>query len=259
MTTAELLQRQWERGQLPSPIFGVFGVFTYLFKIDWLHCADQGVGPDFLGNLFDYLVRHKMPGANEEARCHALGAKVMAYYDDNGTLDRLKNFLPKTYKSLKQTTRPPKLKGSAATCRALVPFGYLIALEYLSDADPVEAAMKQAAYHLKNCYDSLSDSNKDFSHEALYESSKNFALQYQALYEVFGRNVLWRPMPKMHMFLELCSMRTEPQKFWNYRDEDFGGSVAKQSRMRGRWKKLSAYAKHALDLFRIKNSAPRIA
>ena len=186
-----------------------------------------------------------MPGANEEARCHALGDKVMAYYDDNGILDRLKNFLPKSYKGIKQSARPPKLKGSAATCRALVPFCYLIALEYLSDAEPVEAAMKQAAYDLKNCYDSLSDANKDFSHEALYESLKNFALQYQTLYEVIGRNVLWRPMPKMHMFLELCSMRTEPQKFWNYRDEDFRDSVAKQSRMRRRWEQLKAYAKNA--------------
>ena len=62
----------------------------------------------------------------------------------------------------------------------------------------------------------------------------------------------------MHLFLELCSSRTEPQKFWNCRDEDFGGSVAKQSRMKGMWKKLNAFAAHGLDMYKMKNSAPRI-
>ena len=56
--------------------------------------------------------------------------------------------------------------------------------------------------------------------------------QGNALHEAFGSGVPWRPMPKMHIFLELCSSGTEPQKFWNYRDEDFGGSVAKQSKMK---------------------------
>ena len=65
-------------------------------------------------------------------------------------------------------------------------------------------------------------------------------------------------MPKMHLFLELCSSRTEPQKFWNYRDEDFGGSVAKQSKMKGSWRKLGSFATHGLDMFEMKNHAPRI-
>ena len=65
-------------------------------------------------------------------------------------------------------------------------------------------------------------------------------------------------MPKMHLFLELCSAGTEPQKFWNYRDEDFGGSIARQSRMKGSWKKMSAFCKHGLDMFKMKNKAPRI-
>ena len=258
LSTTEILQRQWERGKLPSPIFSVFGVFNHLFKIDWLHAVDQGVCPDFLGNLFHYLVKHKIEGPNELARCRVLGRKIWKVYEDNAVEDQLKEFLPKTYHSEKKSTRPPRLKGNAASCRALAPFGDLVAREYLSDEDPKEMAMKQAARHLKNCYDSLSDSNHPFSHEALRQSSKAFALQYSALHIAYGSAVLWRPMPKMHMFLELCSMGTEPAKFWNYRDEDFGGSVAKQSRMKGMWKKLSAYSKHALDLFRMKNPAPRI-
>ena len=38
--------------------------------------------------------------------------------------------------------------------------------------------------------------------------------------------------PKLHLFLELCSSRARPALFWNYRDEDFGGSCAALSRRR---------------------------
>lgn len=255
----ELLQREWERGKMPSPIFACFGVFNHLFKCDWLHCSDQGVGADFLGNLFAYLVQHKMPGSTIKDRSVALGEHVFKYYDDNGVEDKLKEFLPKTFQSEKKKSRPPRLKGNAASTRALIPFGLLMAEEFLGkDGDPTELAIKAAAQHLSNCYNSLREANKAFSHDALYQSSKNFALQYDALHKAFGSGVKWRPMPKMHLFLELCSSGTEPQKFWNYRDEDFGGSVAKQSRMKGMWKKISAYSKHGLDMFRMKNPAPRL-
>jgi len=258
LSTMELLQREWERGKMPSPIFACFGVFNHLFKCDWLHCADQGVAADFLGNLFSYLVRKKMPGNNIQERSLALGEHLFKYYDDNDVEDRLKDFLPKTFESEKKKSRPPRLKGNAASTRALVPFGLAMADQFMADADPTEAAIKAAAHHLANCYNSLREANKAFSHDALYQSSKNFALQYGALHEAFGSGVQWRPMPKMHLFLELCSAGTEPQKFWNYRDEDFGGSVAKQSRMRGHWKRVGAFSKHGLDMFRMKNPAPRI-
>jgi len=254
----ELSQREWERGKMPSQIFACCGIFNHLFKCDWLHCADQGVAADFLGNLFAYLVE-KMPGNTIHDRSAALYEQHMQpYYEENHVLDRLSEFLPKTFHSEKKKSRPPRLKGNAACTRALVPFGLLMANRFLADDVPLEAAMKTAAHHLSNCYDSLRDSSKPFCHEALYNSSKMFALQYNALHEAFGSGVPWRPMPKMHLFLELCSSGTEPQKFWNYRDEDFGGSVAKQSKMKGMWKRLSAFAAHGLDMFKMKNPAPRI-
>ena len=252
------MQREWERGKRVSPIFGVFGIFNYLFKCDWLHCADQGIAADFLGNEFAYLVAHKMPGATEHQRCQALHEHVKKYYDEEGVDgDRLKELLPKTFKPSK-ATKPPRLKGSAATVRALVKFGDIIAKQFLSDDDPVEQAMKTAAHHLLNCYNSLHLGNEDWSHAALLHSSKIFALQYDALWAAHGRTAPWRPMPKMHLFLELCSAATEPQKFWNYRDEDFGGTVSRQCRMRGSWKRVSAFARHGLDMFKMKSKAPRI-
>jgi hypothetical protein len=257
LTTAELLQREWERGKSPCPLFSVFGVYNYLFKVDWLHCADQGVASDLLGNLFHYLVNYKkVPGATMDDRSQFIGGRIMRYYEEHGVLDKLKEFGRKTFYTSRK--RPPKLKGNAATTRALVPFGKLLAMEFLNGDDEKEGAIISAASHLKNCYDALSAANQTFGKDALYESSKKFALQYGALHQAFGGGAPWRPMPKMHMFLELCMEGTEPQKFWCYRDEDFGGSVARQSKMKGSWKKLSTYCKHALDLFRMKNRAPRL-
>ena len=133
-----------------------------------------------------------------------------------------------------------------------------MAQQFLSDGDPIESAIKTAAHHLLNCYNSLHLRHEALSHSALYQSSKQFAIQYGGLWAVHGYTASWRPMPKMHLLLELCSAATEPQKFWNYRDEDFGGSVSRQSRMKGSWKKIGAFCKHGLDMFKMKNQAPRI-
>ena len=240
-----------------SPLFSVFGIFNHLFKCDWMHCADQGIAADFLGNLFAYLVDHIMPSDTKDIRCHALFERIKTYYDAHDVEDRLKEFLPKTY-APERSTRPPRLAGNAATIIALVPFGGLMAQQYFSDAEPIEMAMKTAARHLCNCYNSLHARHEAFSHAALHNSSKHFAIQYGALWPAHGHDVAWRLMPKMHLFLELCAAATEPQKFWNYRDEDFGGTVSRQCRMKGCWKKFAAFCKHALDLFKFKNQAPRI-
>ena len=232
-------------------------MFTYLFQPDWLHCTDQGVASDFLGNEFEYLVSHKMSGSNKGERCRALNGELLEFYRTHAIKDRIPELLPKTYESSK-STRPPKLKGNAASVRAMVKFGNLMAQKYLSHTDPIEKAIMTAAHHLDNCYGALSSAHFAWAHAALYQSSNFFAVQYEALWTAFGQGPKWRPMPKMHLFLELCAADKEPAKSWCYRDEDFGGSVARWSKMRGRWKKISAFCRHALDMFRMKNAAPRI-
>ena len=74
-----------------------------------------------------------------------------------------------------------------------------------------------------------------------------------------GDGVSFKAKPKTHLFLELCSQPgVVPNASWCYRDEDFGGPVARQSKMRGRWRDLTAYSQHAFDLFFIKNDIPRL-
>jgi len=239
-------------GKGVSPIFSVYGVFAYLFRIDWLHAVDMGVGSDFLGNLFT-LLEKKMPGRNIDVRRQQLWKECQEYYETHEVQDTVESL---EYKKTKSTL-PPKLRSHAAGCRALIRFGYEMAQKYLSDGSPIEQGAKLAAMHLWQCYQSLSQTGAMYKREVFYNSSKAFALQYYALFLAVGGGVSWRVKPKMHLFLELCCEDAEPNLFWCYRDEDFGGSVAKQAKMRGMWKKLSAFSLHGLNMFCMKNDPPR--
>ena len=72
------------------------------------------------------------------------------------------------------------------------------------------------------------------------------------------KSEVWRVKPKLHLCVELAMTHAAPSACWCYRDEDFGGPVARQCKMRGRWKNLTAYNGHAFDFFFMKNPIPRI-
>ena len=94
---------------------------TYLFRVDWLHSVDQGVGADLARNVFEVLLP-KLPGGNKRERCSALNDKLQAFYERNGTLDKIKSLDVNSFKRA-SATQPAKLKGcSAATVRAIIPF-----------------------------------------------------------------------------------------------------------------------------------------
>jgi len=256
LTTQEFIQRQMETGRRISPIFSVFGVETYLFRVDWLHSCDQGVGADLAGNVFESLLP-KLPGANQEERCHSLNEKLQAWYERKGVKDRIKGLKLKFFKRHK--TQPAKLKGSAAQVRAIIPFVQELADEQCDAMVPMEAAIQTACKHLGHCYQALARSSAACRDEALYSSSQAFVLQYHALHLAKGDGVAFRCKPKHHTFLELCSQPgVLPNAFWCYRDEDFGGPIARQCKMRGRWKDLTAYSGHAINMFFMKNKVPRI-
>jgi len=256
VTTHEFLKRQMETGRRISPIFSVYGVEAYLFRVDWLHAVDQGVGADLAGNVFEELLP-KLPGASKLEKCHALNEELQTWYDSMGTPDRLKCLQLKCFKRPKKT-QPAKLKGSAAEIRQVMPFVKQMAKKLADPTQPREATMVQCCTHLCHCYQSLSKSSSPVRDEAFYSSSQAFAAHYHALGET-GDGVAWRSKPKMHLFLELCSTPgVIPNAFWCYRDEDFGGPIARQCKMRGCWKNLTAYSQHAFDMFFMKNEVPRI-
>ena len=253
-TTNEFLAAMIARDHKLCQLFSVAGVENTIFRQDWLHSVDQGVGADFLGNLFELIIA-KLPGSDKEARCKALWGEMTTYYEVHKVQDRLKGF---SYNNIRSSMKkPPKLRGcNAASCRSLILFGDLMAKKFLDDGDPIEAAAKDAAHHLLMVYQSLS-SECTFRQEVMEESSTKFALQFASLRDV-SEDPLWRCMPKLHLFIEMCSQDCKPNLFWTYRDEDFGGSIGHQSRMKGCWKRTLAYMKHALDLFALKNPEPRL-
>ena len=229
-----------------SPLFKIPWVTVDIFRVDWLHCADQGISADFLGNLFMILL-NKLPGRNQKERTRELWLRIVAFYDTNGVEARLTGLV---HTMIKQDSKKPKLRCSAAQCRALVPFAQQCAEELLSDAQPLEQAAKVAAKELNECYRCLG-SDCMFHADLLKDHSIRFALQYVALHDAYSDDVRFALKPKLHMFLELCSEGSRPACFWTYRDEDYGGTVAKLSRRRGGLLSVPAFSEGFLSRFKI--------
>jgi hypothetical protein len=251
----KLLQRLLENHVTLSPLFAAPWVRSCVFKMDWLHCADQGVSADFLGNLFQlFLERRKLPGASAKERCSSLWARIQDFYRAHQVEDKLQGLRTTM---ICQEGKAPKLRCSAAQCRALVPLGKQLADALLCDEDPEEAAAKEAAGHLASCYQALSASSI-FWEEALAAASRKFALLLVALEAHRGHPWRWRVKPKLHLWLELCSEGSQPSSFWTYRDEDFGGFLARLSRRRGGLLRPGATSRNLLQKFCIKEPVPRL-
>ena len=108
--THDFLAFLLSNGKGVSPIFSVYGVFTYLFRIDWLHAVDMGVGADFLGNLF-VLLEKKMPGRNKAVRRQLLWQECQEYYDTHEVEDRVKSLDYKAKKAQDHQSSGPMQLG----------------------------------------------------------------------------------------------------------------------------------------------------
>eukprot|EP00974_Lingulodinium_polyedra_P016402 1588321-Lingulodinium_polyedra.AAC.1 len=71
----------------------------------------------------------------------------------------------------------------------------------------------------------------------------------------------WAMKPKLHLFQELgeymAHTHGNPKNFWNYKDEDFVGWLAKMARSRGGPKSAATAAKAVIDRYRALCSGPR--
>jgi len=249
----DVVQRILANGKRPSPLWGAPWVTSSIFKIDWLHCADHGVTADFLANTM-LLIMSRLDGRSNKARCATLWTRIQELYAARGVEDRLTGL---TYTMIVQPKKSPKLRGSAAQCRALVPIVHQLASDVLSSAVPIEEACKVGIASLNQCYMALS-SDSIFWRDILDEHSRRFAAQYVALEAATTHNKRWVVKPKLHLFLELCSSGEKPSKFWAYRDEDFGGTCAHLARRRGGLLRPSATSASMLRKFMVKSRMPRI-
>ena len=151
-TLASLIESIFAKGKMINPLLSIPGMHIRVFRLDWLHVVDQGVGADCMGNVL-YMLRGKMPGGNVEARQKALWTQVEAWYKRDNIEDRLQNL---TQGMIKAQIKGPKLRASGAQVRALIPFARAKAEELFRDAVPAEAAAKQCIVSLHKCYQTLS-------------------------------------------------------------------------------------------------------
>ena len=196
------------------------------------------------------------PGRNKDERCANLFLEVKAYYDANDVADRFDHLQVSFFEP---KDKPYKLRGSAAKIRALVPFMYQLGQEVLDINDPVDAAVRQAAFHLHEVYAALSSQHADPC-GSMKEHGLKFAIQYVGLHDFLNPadDKAFRIKPKLHLFLHITSDSSLPRLTWTYRDEDFGGSVARMSRRRGNLLRCSSTSMCCLSRFKIGNPCIRI-
>ena len=234
------------------PLLSLRGFTKSRFRRDWLHGADQGVGADFLGNVFEELM-HLMPGRNRKEKYEALGEIINVWYDENHIHDRLYSF---KYSTFKQKKAQPKLRGGAAMVRCLIPFAEEACLRHLDASNDKHFAMIQAAKWIHEAYKCLKHDHPTWQTQ-LPLAARMFCNNYVALHAESDGN-RWRPKPKLHYFLELCSDGTKPSKVWTYRDEDFGGGWSGMARRRGGKRGPTAQSAAAIHHWRSSQPFPRI-
>ena len=221
------LERMRSQGRRWSSLFWAPGITLLNFKLDWLHIVDLGVGADWLGQLFSFLLPF-LEGVNKGQRVDTLWKLIQAHYKEMPNSAKLDDLTDSMIKG--KHLKAPKLKANAAECRGLVPIGARLASDLLSSKDSLQQSVKQASQELNACYECL-DKGPDSS--ALASHCRRFCTLWVALEAV--QPDVFRVKPKMHMFQELCEMSgpTRPAAHWTYRDEDFGGSMVAMARRRG--------------------------
>lgn len=250
LTHFEFLASMSARGVAPSPLFGAPFLVTNCFMVDWLHCTDQGVGADFLGNCLRALI-DKMPGNNMQERVAALWGHIQNFYAVNECESKYDTM---TLLMIQKPNSPPKLRGKAAEVRSLIPFGYQASMRFMNSADPKENSIQQCGFHLMECYNALH--RETHSALLLAEHSRKFCLLYVALQDC-SEDPLWRCKPKMHLFQEMCEMSTgNPADAWTYRDEEFGGCIASASKRRGGANNPGSLSATVLMRFAANNGIP---
>ena len=253
LTNNEFLLRQPANGKPISPIFEAPFVSKDVIRRDWLHMCDHGVGQDFAANVLKTLSR-VMPAGNHKQRVQLLFERIEKWYDDNHVTDRIHHLTPS---AIQKSGKGPTLNASAVCVRALYPFLKEASNALLDASKPEDRAVQIACDQLNRCKDCLSGDSDVLWSDILRESSKKFALQFQAL-RMTAEGKDWKVKPKMHHFLEMCADGQKPSMSWTYRDEDYGGSIAKMSRRRGGKKSAKSWSAQTMTLFCIHNPVPRL-
>ena len=189
---------------------------------------DLGCAADWIGNLFSYVLP-KFAGQSVKEKCSQLFLKIQTYYDHNEVPGKYDNLVVTMFRQKKGCC---KLRGKAAEVRGLVGFAKQLAEDptMLDPASALELPIIQGTRLLHACYECLS---AEANLQSLASSCRQFCILWNAL-AIQSNGKTWRVKPKAHLLCELCEFTNDrPSDTWTYRDEEFGGSLAGYSRLRG--------------------------
>ena len=258
LTHWQCLEKMLMFGKGLNPLMGAPGMrIGAVFRLDWMHIGDLGVTADFMGLVFHLMLPH-LEGSTLDARISTLFKMILTYYQSKPkhVEARLDNLKAGMIYPRGRVAKSPKLNAQAAETRSLVDFCVDASAEVLTDHVPIERMAKDAALHLQSCYAALSE-DCIFHADTLAEHSRKFSLLCVAMEAL---SPTWHVKPKLHMFQEMCEMDMpgRPAYVWNYRDEDFGGSMATLARMAGGHSTPWTTGHNALCRFVAKHAVPKI-
>ena len=227
------MARERASGKRLCNLFSSPGFRNSCIKHDWLHCVDLGVGADFLGGTFQYLVDSYFEGPSKKARCLALFKEIQEYYKETNAESRLPTLTPgmltkENKKSNKKSW--PKLRAKAGEARALISFCRQAVHKYCLKDTEFESRLRQAATSLEACYALLSVSQWTLA--KMQTTARKFAFYFLALTNCEGQK-WFRAKPKVHAFLECSRSPVPPSRTWSYRDESFGHTMSQLATRRG--------------------------
>ena len=234
-----------------NELFKTPGLTSAQFLLDWLHIVDIGIASDFLGNLFYYMVHHKMEGNNLSEKVCALFKKIQEYYKAEGIESKLPTLTLLMIR--KKATQSPKLRAKAAEARGLILFAHKVCETYMEDSCVLEHGIKMAATELWRCYGCLSKDT--FQQAKLQAHARKFLLLCKGLENPEQKT--WMIKPKHHSFLEMALQGSNPADSWTYRDEDFGGFLSHLAQVRGGSHNAHSIGMRVLTNFRAK-ALPRL-
>ena len=252
----DLLAHLVQQGRPISAAWEIPHFDAQCIQLDWLHCADQGVSARFLGSILVYAICRpglQQFGATQEVRRACVWSMLQTWYKKERVYnDRLKA-LPLSRFDL----QPPKLKAMAGSIRRLIPF-FLLFVNQWAGQQPDGLTEEQewiltGMVALSECYQCLSHKSGK-TPEDLKLQSTMFAVSLKALHNM--EPARYGVKPKLHQFLELCASGIVPSDVWNYREEDFGGSLASMAKTEGGITTASSCSDTTLSRFCIRQDLP---
>ena len=201
--------------------------------IDVLHTVAQGVASHIVANvLWFFAVKRKAFGAgNQESNVQKLYAHMQAWYVGKKT-SKLQGKL--SVERLRTQGGWLKLKAKAAATRHLARYALALALEF-GAGDKEDRHILALCQLLCQFYD-LIDTESMFFGPVAKAQIPGIAQRLVGIYTALATAAkeagekMWKPTPKMHLFLHLCEWQAtthgNPRYWWTYSDEDLQGSMS---------------------------------